>query len=445
MIKQYLEYQKLRTNAPPKFGKHLIIQTVGHALGRKSINNLAPFGVRHNMYLCIIAPSSKSRKTTAQDICTDLIPYEHTGVTSCSPEGLLTALGDNSDVICPFGEFSQILRSISQGGHMARLQEITNDLFGCKTYTKKLVMKMYVVKNPYLSISTTITPEQFEEFTKPEMYTGGFLARYVLCISDAPPWEPRNKLPPNIEKIGGLLRAIIRELYLQCKASPITFELDDEAQKYLNKISKEVSENKDYDEIFALAERTLNYVVAYADILFVCDLLEEHIFKGLSIKKTLAAYETNNNNETYETSNSSISKDVYVHLHNNIPLQISRVLQVLYVLEAAKVPKRYVEQAWLLLEKELKMTAEFVSLNSEQYYVKKLLRTLKYFYNNNETTINKSKILAYSKLTAKQYMVAFDTLFLRDEIIQETFKTGGRTGHNIKMLPKLLKRFKNNK
>jgi len=235
LIEAYMRYQDLRTSSPKKYGAHLMIQLLGHSLGRESVCRIQPKAVHHNIYLALMGKSGLTRKTTAQDtILSPLIPIENLGTKHFSPEGLLKDLEKQPQLLCPLGEFSTLLRGIKAGGYVSNFKEIANDLFNCpNTYTKKLKRKSdsYFLEKPYLSMSTTCTEEEFFPNLTPDMLHGGFLPRWIVVKGETKNRD-RGDLDPIVDELEIKFRTIIKKCYEIFNEKPIIFNLDKNAKKY---------------------------------------------------------------------------------------------------------------------------------------------------------------------------------------------------------------------
>jgi hypothetical protein len=272
-IDYYVSYHSMKTVAQPVYAQHLIMQQLGHCLGRESKNIIAPSEVRHNSYLCLVGTSSVSKKTTAQEkVASRLIPTLNIGPKNFSPEGLLNKMQLYPSMLLPMGEFSTVLRGISNGGHMTNFKEIANDLFTCPAdYKKQLVSKEYYIKNPYLSINSTITESELFPYLKNGTMEGGFFPRWRFVYQKDPEHRRRENLPETVDCYEAILRNIITKLYYQFKEHPMTYHLDEEALDKFDEISIELEEDSEWESIRSFVARYEEYMIADADILTLSD------------------------------------------------------------------------------------------------------------------------------------------------------------------------------
>jgi hypothetical protein len=390
LIEAYIRYQDLRTSSPKEYGAHLIIQLLGHSLGRESVCRIQPKAVHHNIYLSLMGKSGVTRKTTAQDtILTPLIPIKNLGTKHFSPEGLLKSLENQPQLLCPLGEFSTLLRGIKAGGYLSNFKEIANDLFNCpEIYKKKLKKKTdsYNLEKPYLSLSTTCTEEEFFPNLTPDMLYGGFLPRWVV-VKGKSKYRPRGELDPIVDELEITFRRIIQKCYDTFCDNPITFKLNKEANIYYNKIVSDWINNPDFENLQPFIARYQNYLIAYADIILLSDRIVEALFSScskltdLSQLTRLTDLEIDNLNKLVNSENSATEK--------------------------------HIKRALRLLNPSLLYAKQIVKYVDEDYYVSKLTRVIEEF----GLPMDYSDAMRRSKLTKPQMKTALDTLIDRKELL----------------------------
>jgi len=288
MIDYLVEYHKMRTNAPPIYAKHLAINLMGHSLGRKSVVHVAPRGVHFNMYTMVLGPSQKALKSTTQeDVIAPLIPAASRGPNQITPAGLLIGMDeDGSDIICPLGEFQYYLREIRNGGHMAHLKELCNDLINCPDiYTKRLTSQRYDIPTPYLSIMTSCAHLDFFDLLTEDMVFGGFLARFILPFEDVKRKPKRPILPDNVEVVEDMLRSLIYQLYLNARKTPLKFVPTEKANDMHDAIVDGWNDIESLQEIDNFISRYDSYLFAYAGIIKYSEMISTELNKLINLNK----------------------------------------------------------------------------------------------------------------------------------------------------------------
>lgn len=389
-------YQNLRTNAPPVFAEHLAVQTLGHALGRNSINEIQPRAVHHNIYLSLLGKSGKSKKSTAQeDIMMPLYPPKYKGSAHFSPEGLLRKLGEQPQLICPLGEFSSFLRGIRKGNYMETFKEISNELFTCPPAFEKTlgnVEKSYYVKEPYLSLNTTCTLEEFKDNIDLPMLHGGFLPRWINIYA-MPKYRKRGPLPKGVDKIERYLKDIVHRLYVECEKKPLKFTMTDDAYDAYDKICQDLEENGKWQDIQAYVARMNNYIIAYADILWVSDFIGEKVLGLEGLTK--------------------LTKLIKLIKLMDSNINLNAIKGINYINSVNSINPALIERAWAMLKPHLEYVQYLISDIEEDRFVSKVIHT---FEVNNAKILTWSKCLQYSHLNSRDFKTAIDTLVGREQL-----------------------------
>jgi len=403
LIDFYLAYQNIRTNAPPEFGLHLMIQTLGHSLGRDSICAIQPRAVNMNTYLGLFGPSGKGRKTTSQEtIMMPLVPLEYRGTSNYSPEGLLSSLSEQPQLLAPLGEFSTFLRGIKVGGNMANFKEITNDLYGCPEYYTKRLSKMansYDIENCYLSMSTTCTEEEFFPNLTPDMVHGGFLPRWIT-VKGTTKHRKRVLLPDNIDKIEEFFQKLISACYLFYSANPVRFVLEDRALDSYDEICKTFEESEQWRNMQAFVSRYENHIIKYACILRISDLIGNKLsdFTNLTNLTNFTELTIDNLGELINVDNSVNSVNSVIPYSKDAIIPIS---------------ESYIKLAYKLLLPCLKYAEHITNYVNEDLSVAKIM----YQCDRLGTPIERSKLMRNSKLTSAPFKTGLETLLSRKQLM----------------------------
>lgn len=404
LIDTWVEYHKRRTNSPEVYATHLAIMKFGHCLGRNTINQIQPKAVRHRINLLLLGKSGKALKTTAQTLLEDVTTNEVKTSNTFSPEGLLRSLEEQPEAITFAGEFSTIMRNIKNGGNMANFKEISNDLSGCpKEYTKRLTDKdhSYFIKSPYWSMVSTCTEEEFYKNLDSEMVHGGWLPRFIHIYSEPNPHRKRGRLAENIDDEQNRFKMYFIKLrnIFRSTTKPVNLTFDDEAFDYYDELEQKIVDDQKYEMVQPFAARLFDYLVTYADILYLND--------ELSIE----------NIETIER----------VETIDKIPNSSTpATLSILSI-----VRKKYVAEAWKLLEPCLDYSLKISKFVDEDIYVARLRKYLDALPNE-KFPIRKNIILRYTKLTSEQYSKALKTLYDREEYEEVTIKFDRRLVRCVK-------------
>lgn len=289
LLEEYAKYHNARTDAEINFGTILFLQLIGSIMGTHCHNNLAPRIVHHNIYSALVGKSSRSRKTTVQDLVKFFSLDEDCHPNAMSPEQLLQELADNPGNMWWYGEWSTMLKRIDSNHYLSDIIEIMNDIFDCPQLFRRKIKgrgktpEEISIRYPHLSFNTTITEEVLIKLTNDEMVEGGFFARFIMAYGDAK-GEMRKKLTKEDKERAGNISRLLHHLRRLCvfKGYENTFELTDEAIKKHFEIENKMIEMHD---VGSFAGRYSNYLVSIADILLVCNKLGEYYNTPDDLKK----------------------------------------------------------------------------------------------------------------------------------------------------------------
>lgn len=420
------------TNAPWQFGVHMTIHIIGHAMGVNSVHMIQPRAMHHNTYVVLIGPSTLSRKTTSQDLGMGFCMQNSKLPTSFSPQGLLKAMTDQPHAILALGEFSSVLRGIKFGGNMADLKEIMNELHRCPPeYEKRLVKidKSYKILDPYLCVSTTCTPEEFKSNVTEEIIYGGFLARFIMVPGNST-YRPREKITPDNANIERELRRLVNKTYDLFNQPQIEdwgrrkyveFEFSDDGLKEFNRIDKMLTTEKKWDDVKPFVGRYLDYIITYADILFISDLIgiigrEKWLniddLDNLDNLEHLEHLEhfalTNNKLSSTQTKPSKSSKS-----SKSSKCSLSNCYRKGEKKHYFTVPAKYVTLAWRIISPSLDFTKELVRYLNEDVKIARLKTVLE-----KHAPTTRSYALRNTHLLKKDFDDALNTMKDRSEAFE---------------------------
>lgn len=399
-IDVYTFYHSLRTCSPKAFATHLCIQAIGHVLGRDSVNLIQPRAVHHNSNVVLMGRSGVKKSTAQEDTMVPLYPDDIVGPKSFSPEGLLREMGDNPSLICPLGEFSLITGGIKKGSYMSSFKEISNDLFTCPMYYIKTLANAdnsYSIEKPYLSLNSTCTEEAFKENITTELFRGGFLPRWIIVAEKSDGYRKRGLLPVGIDEFEKKLKGILKVLYDLCKNKPITFKLTDKAFDEYDNICRGLEEDDKWQNIQPFVSRYENYIISYADIMLVSEVIGEYCFNSFTELHNI----TNITNLTNLTTNNINTKGVNEYI----------VVKLVNCVNS--VTEKHIKKAWSLLKPRLEYMEELLGDFEEDVNIQKVVRV---FRLKQKAILPRSILLQYSRLKARAFDEATSTLIQREEL-----------------------------
>jgi len=411
-IGRYCYYQNLITNAPFQFSQHLIIALLGHVMGRDTVNRIQPKAVPHNIYLLLVGPSGKARKSTAQENAKNIYVQETELPDGFSPEGLLKAMAETPKGIVWPAELSELLRGIIQGGPKATFKEIANAMHGCPhAYKKRLARDKdsYIVPYPYLSAISTCTEEGLFPCMTPDLIHGGFLARWMMSYGVSQ-YRKRCKIPDEAEKLESEFRAAFRNLSNIFEKQHIIFELTENGFDALDEICRDLEENPYWDGVEPFVARYSEYIVAYADVLRFSDLLGEYGIPRLARLAHLSylidlsnTTKTNNIVCVKDDKEDKLDKDDK-YVKDDTSLSSTLIIPI---------DSSYIQRAWDIIEPCLEYTRKFVKYVDEDFILAKLEHVFA-----THCPISHSRAMQYSHLKKKDFDECVDTLESRETVFQ---------------------------
>lgn len=401
LFRRYFEYS---TDGVVRYAPVLAIQMFGHAMGYKPVNLIQPKEVHHNIYTVLVGDSTLARKTTAQDFAIDMYPEEDVMATQTSPERMMVALSENPKRIQFLGEFSMLLKGINGKGYMSTSAEIYNDLHKCPRYFKRELMSgTFEVRNVYLSVSSTITPQMLKKHMSQELAEGGFLARFLM-VYGVPNPRQRGRLSPEVVSLRNLLEQRIR-MISSIDFTDCTFQLSDKALAKYNEI--ETYAMKRFDKITSFAGRYMNYVISFADILMLDNLISTSLERG-------DIHSLNNLTDLIRLIELTKTEEIVNPINS-----INSVKSV----NSLIVDSKYVELAWDIIKPCLEYAETLVDYIYQDVPTARLSDYLK-----KVGTASRSVAMQYTHNNANEMDLAQRTLVQRGEIEVEVSTKSDRRG-----------------
>ena len=188
-LRKYYDYAAPLTEAPEIY--HLF---VGFALMAAACSRRVylPFGAQKifpNLWIILIAPSSRFKKSTALSIGSRIINASSLDVTypnEFSREAMMGILENRPQGLFIWSELGGVLRNFDTS-YMRGTKEMLTEMFDCPPeYKRVLQNKEIVIKDPCISIMSASTVEWLNGAIKEHDVMGGFLPRFVFVPADRP-------------------------------------------------------------------------------------------------------------------------------------------------------------------------------------------------------------------------------------------------------------------
>jgi len=417
LLDWYLINHQNKTTASIRYGIHCGMQLMGHCMGRDSICLVAPDGIRSNTQLLLIGASSKSLKSTSTDtIQKRLVPAMFSGPDDFSPQGLLRHMADSHpSVICNLPEYQIILKKVTQtgGGPWNEWVGIHHKLIQCEpVYVKRLAEKTYTIDKPFLSTNSTVTPEDLYSHLRPEIVTGGHLARYIIVRENIKK-QPRKDLTEYVILFEKTLHQVFDFCFNYFIDNPLKFQLTPEAKAYIDTVVERWEDNKRYQAINNFVARYETYLYSYSCILKFSELMGSVL---LEIIKSLPNYRKHFK-LLYLLKQLKLLKQLGESLNKELDkLSLNNTNSFKSFKSFIPVSVKNVQEAEKLLEPCLNDAAEIGYYINNNYHINKVSAIIKAHVPTTGGTIAYSFLLQLSGLLSSAFARVIATLRERGEI-----------------------------
>ncbi len=193
-VGQYIRFASMLTDASKEYheaGALILLATLTH--GIKIELDPYPDGLSTNLFLALVGGSTRSRKSTAQNITKNLIkaslPKSMLPSRMTGESAIYTMVGmSGKPALWLPDEFGVLLGQIFKRDFMRPLEELMLSLYGGEEYSYRTVRDTVTITDPHLSILAATTPESLS-LAGPGALLGGLLPRFGIVFPAAPPPE----------------------------------------------------------------------------------------------------------------------------------------------------------------------------------------------------------------------------------------------------------------
>ena len=218
-IDKYIKFADPLTEASRVFHNYMAYIIVSQAIERKIFyKGAGSFSLSPCLWMIIIGPSSRTKKTTTIRIATEYILQEAMGPekdfiypAEGSHESFVELLSKQPHGLILHSEFSSFMNWLHRE-YNAALTPFLTQLYDQPTVYKRRVgtrekAKEYIIENPFINILACSTMEWFNEQIDSNRIRGGFFPRFILI-----PDEQHNKVIPETPEPN---RALQNELVIE--------------------------------------------------------------------------------------------------------------------------------------------------------------------------------------------------------------------------------------
>ena len=227
----YMQYVAQRTDAPVEFGAAAGLMCLsGITMGRRWL----PSGLHPNIYMLLVGPSSRDRKSTsislAMDILEDVEP-QRIGPNDFTSEGLVSRMRttkdsdpENSKMVIAIPEFGTYLTGAKKN-YMLGGSTLLCQLYDGDTVSRARAKDTIIVKRPRVSLIGGCAHGMLEKYVEGVDWEGGFFARMLFILGKTKTHD-FNTLPTKNDAARDVVRAALKDLSNELKAQQGAHPMD---------------------------------------------------------------------------------------------------------------------------------------------------------------------------------------------------------------------------
>ena len=288
-VRRYIQYAQGRTDAPPQYHEGLAVAQLSAVVGRGLRIPLAakPDGMRCNVLLLMLGDSTLFRKTTCEDLATDLLRVIDDAMflaNDSSPQGFIQELSmrDGGTSLWHRDEFRSFLAQLQKAGWMAGGKELLMKMFDGSSYHRRLRTKTVkgqaiadeeYVRKPYLVVIAAGVTSRIVDVLTIDDVVDGFIPRFLIVApKQVPPRRPASTITSEIEAERRGLIATLKNIYQGFKErGDCSVQFDDGVldhwNSYAARIEAEASASPNPDTFGPIAGRMSDYALKIATLL----------------------------------------------------------------------------------------------------------------------------------------------------------------------------------
>ena len=213
-VSQYIRYASEQTDASPEYHEACALSLLATATAPARVA-LAPYpgGLHTNLYLVLVGSTTRSRKSTAQNIAVDIAdsvaPYASlpSRITTEALVHELAGTGGLARLWTP-DEFGMLVAEVGRRDFLRGVEELLLTVYGGKDYVYTTMRDTVTIKNPHLSVLGAATGESLA-LAGPTAMLGGLLPRFGIVF---PGFMEPARPPAVVEGLADKRRSIVHAL-----------------------------------------------------------------------------------------------------------------------------------------------------------------------------------------------------------------------------------------
>lgn len=195
LIIKYIDTISLMTSAYPEWHFAMIVSILSNISARKLKISMRHKVIYPNIWFFLLGLSTVAQKTTAFELAEEVVNKVSSELGSkemvtsrlpgsFSPEGFGDSLNEcNGLGFLWKDEVGDLLKSMEKD-YMSNMRDLLCDLYGCKTFHRKLKKEVIYVETPFVNMTLATTPDTFKEYANVNDLTSGWLYRYIYLYPE---------------------------------------------------------------------------------------------------------------------------------------------------------------------------------------------------------------------------------------------------------------------
>jgi len=187
-LREYLEAMQNLTDAYPEYHFGCALVALSATIGRNLEIKTIPQKKFANVWILLIGASTYARKTTALELFNSVLEYAQLDKLKISedfsPEAFIEELADNPHAIYVKDELADLIVKMKRSYGLG-IDALFAHLYSCPaSYKRRLRKKLFFVESPYLCVLAATVPETFAKFMDEADIMTGFLPRFLILMPE---------------------------------------------------------------------------------------------------------------------------------------------------------------------------------------------------------------------------------------------------------------------
>jgi hypothetical protein len=205
-LDRYTSWAATRTDAPIQYHTTTAVVILSTIMAPVAVLEAAHTKIRPNVWVMILADSTRTRKSTSMDMSLSVLHDVHPDfllATDGSPEGILTELSYRDGKVSVFhrDEITGFIEAAQGKDYLAGMLGSFTRLYDNGREKRQLRRETVEIKEPRFVMLTGGILNEMQQLITPRHITSGFIPRFLMVTGKTAPEDMRPIGPP--EKRGG--------------------------------------------------------------------------------------------------------------------------------------------------------------------------------------------------------------------------------------------------